>query len=184
MSSASKSPEHVITHRSDRSSAATSGLRPLLCGSTKEPSGFLLNQWQPHKLGVASANHHSWLGSHKVLDWPWFWASTKKPSTTSSHCAYHHAARTWPRWPLGPSNKAYLSSPHLEAWPAMTFRTCSSPTPTLVKLQPTPAILSQESVHKTLSITHHTRKWPSTGPRTTLVLSLPLDECIDNTHIW
>jgi hypothetical protein len=30
-----------------------------------------------------------------------------------------------------------------------------------------PAILSQESVHTTLSITYHTRKEPSTGPRTT-----------------
>jgi hypothetical protein len=36
-----------------------------------------------------------------------------------------------------------------------------------VKPQPAPAILSQESVHTTLSITHHTRKRPSTGPRTT-----------------
>jgi hypothetical protein len=43
----------------------------------------------------------------------------------------------------------------------------SSPTPTLVKPQPAPAILSQESVHTTLSITHHTGKQPSTGPRTT-----------------
>jgi len=34
-----------------------------------------------------------------------------------------------------------------------------------------------------LSITHHTRKRPSTGPRTHRVLNLPLDECIDNTHI-
>jgi hypothetical protein len=34
-------------------------------------------------------------------------------------------------------------------------------------MQPAPAILSQESVHTTLSITHHTRKRPSTGPRTT-----------------
>jgi hypothetical protein len=49
----------------------------------------------------------------------------------------------------------------------MTFLACSSPTPTRVKPQPAPAILSQESVHTTLSITHHTRKWPSTGPRTT-----------------
>jgi hypothetical protein len=36
-----------------------------------------------------------------------------------------------------------------------------------VKPQPAPTILSQESVHTTLSITHHTRKRPSTGPRTT-----------------
>jgi hypothetical protein len=49
----------------------------------------------------------------------------------------------------------------------MTFHACSSPAPTRVKPQPAPAILSQESVHTTLSITHHTRKRPSTGPRTT-----------------
>jgi hypothetical protein len=44
-------------------------------------------------------------------------------------------------WPPGPSNQAYLSSPHLEASPATTFRACSSPVPTPVK--PQPAILSQ-----------------------------------------
>jgi hypothetical protein len=96
-----------------------------------------------------------------------FWGSTKKPSMTSSCCSCHHAARTWPCWPPGPSNEAYLSSPHLEASPATTFRACSSPAPKPVKSQPAPAILSQESVHTTLSITHHTRKRPSTGPRTT-----------------
>jgi hypothetical protein len=66
----------------------------------------------------------------------------------------------------GSLEQAYLSS-HLEASLAMTFRACSSPAPTPVKRQPAPAILSQESVHTTLSITHHTRKRPSTGPRTT-----------------
>jgi hypothetical protein len=49
----------------------------------------------------------------------------------------------------------------------MTFRACSSLAPTPVKPQPAPAILHQESVHTTLSITHHTRKRPSTDPRTT-----------------
>jgi hypothetical protein len=49
----------------------------------------------------------------------------------------------------------------------MTFHTCFSPAPTPVKPQPAPAILSPESVHTTLSITHHIRKRPSTGPRTT-----------------
>jgi hypothetical protein len=44
-------------------------------------------------------------------------------------------------------------------------------------------ILSQESIHTTLSITHHTRKQPTTSPRTIQALNLPLDECIDNTHI-
>jgi hypothetical protein len=177
VSSASKSPDCVVAHRSDRCSplvwpvgAATtqsSVLRSWLCGSTKEPSGFLVNHWKPCELGVVSTNRHSWLGSHIVPARPWFSGSTKKPSMTSSCCSCHHAARTWPRWPLGPSNKAYLSSPHLEASPATTFRACSSPAPTLVKPQPAPAILIQELVHTMLSITHHTRKRPSTGPRTT-----------------
>jgi hypothetical protein len=49
------------THRSDRSAAAASPssiLGSWLCGSTKEPSGFLVNHWKPRELGVASANHH------------------------------------------------------------------------------------------------------------------------------
>jgi hypothetical protein len=50
------------THRSDRSGAAaalSSVLRSWLFGSTKEPSGFLVNHWKPRKLGVASTNRHS-----------------------------------------------------------------------------------------------------------------------------
>jgi hypothetical protein len=50
------------THRSDRSGAAaapSSVLRSWLCGSTKEPSGFLVNYRKPHELVVASANRHS-----------------------------------------------------------------------------------------------------------------------------
>jgi hypothetical protein len=43
------------------------------------------------------------------------------------------------------------------------FFTCTSTS----QAATAPAILSQESVHTTLSITHHTRKRPSTGPRTT-----------------
>jgi hypothetical protein len=46
----------------------------------------------------------------------------------------------------------------MEASLATTFRTCSSSAPTSVKPQLAPAILSQESVHTTLTITHHTRK--------------------------
>jgi hypothetical protein len=52
----------VETHRSDPSGAAaapSSVLRSWLCGSTKEPSGFLVNHWKPRELGVASANRHS-----------------------------------------------------------------------------------------------------------------------------
>jgi hypothetical protein len=50
------------THRSDWSGTAaapSSVLQSWLCGSTKEPSGFLVNHWKPRELGVASANRHS-----------------------------------------------------------------------------------------------------------------------------
>jgi hypothetical protein len=50
------------THRSDRFGAAaapSSVLRSWLCGSTKEPSGFLVNHWKPRELGVVSADRHS-----------------------------------------------------------------------------------------------------------------------------
>jgi hypothetical protein len=50
------------THRSNRSGAAaapSSVLRSWLCGSTKEPIGFLVNHRKPRELGVASANRHS-----------------------------------------------------------------------------------------------------------------------------
>jgi hypothetical protein len=50
------------THRSDRSGAAaapSSVLRSWFYGSTKEPSGFLVNHRKPRELGVASANLHS-----------------------------------------------------------------------------------------------------------------------------
>jgi hypothetical protein len=63
------------THRSDRSGATaapSSVLQSWLCGSTKEPSGFLVNHWKPRELGVASANRHSCLGSHVVPARPWF----------------------------------------------------------------------------------------------------------------
>jgi hypothetical protein len=53
------------THRSDRldrsgaAAALSLVLQSWLCGSTKEPSGFVVNHWKPRELGVASANRHS-----------------------------------------------------------------------------------------------------------------------------
>jgi hypothetical protein len=50
------------THRLDRSGAVASPSSVLwswLCGSTKEPGGFMVNHWKPRELGVASANRHS-----------------------------------------------------------------------------------------------------------------------------
>jgi hypothetical protein len=111
VSSASKSVDCVIAHRSDRCSTPvrpvptsqthrsnrsgatgtpSSVLWSWLCGSTKEASGFLVNHWKPRELSAASANHHSRLGSHVVPARPWFWGSTKKPSMTSSCCSCHH----------------------------------------------------------------------------------------------
>jgi hypothetical protein len=49
------------TRRSDRLGAAASQssvLQCWLCGSTKEPSGFLMNHRKPREIGVASANRH------------------------------------------------------------------------------------------------------------------------------
>jgi hypothetical protein len=40
-------------------SAVALSLWSWLCGSTREPSGFMVNYWKPYELGVASANHHS-----------------------------------------------------------------------------------------------------------------------------
>jgi uncharacterized protein YchJ len=81
MSFASKILDYVVAHRSDRCSSSvrptgqtgqtqwsyrsgtaatpSSVLRSWLCGSTKEPSGFLVNHWKPYELGLASSNRHS-----------------------------------------------------------------------------------------------------------------------------
>jgi hypothetical protein len=47
------------THRSGTAAAPSSVPRSWLCGSTKEPSGFLVNHRKPRELSVASANLHS-----------------------------------------------------------------------------------------------------------------------------
>jgi hypothetical protein len=59
----------------------------------------------------------------------------------------------------------------------------SSPAPTPVKPQPAPAILGQESVYTMLSslIIPGSDHPPVVEPH--MALNLPLDECIDNTHI-
>jgi hypothetical protein len=51
-----------------------------------------------------------------------------------------------------------------------------------IKLQPTTAILGQESVHTTLSITHHSLERPSTGPRMLRSSISPLMSAL-TTHI-
>jgi hypothetical protein len=85
---------------------------------------------------------------------------------TSSCFCCHHAARTRPRWPPGPSSQANLSLHSSEALQGIDLSTRSSPAPTQIKPQLAPAILGQESVHTMLSTTHHSQERPSTGPRT------------------
>jgi hypothetical protein len=149
------------------------GLRSWALGFVDQPRNPMVWWWtteNPRRLGVASISTHDL--PRGILVRPWLWGSTKKPSMTSYRSSCHHATRTWSRCPPGHSNQAYFSAPHLETSPASTFRACSLPAPTPIKPQPAPTILGQESVHTTLSITHHTRKQSSTIPRTTQALTL------------
>jgi hypothetical protein len=184
LSSASKSPDCVVAHRSDRCSSL---VRPVV------PTGQTGLELLQHRLrfsglGFVDQPRNQWF-SGEPLETPQTRCSLRQsplmtrlprsPGSTlvlrlNQEIVHDFILLFMP--PCGPhltplatgsSNESYLSSPHLEASPATTFCTCSSPAPTPVKLQPAPPILRQESVHTTLSITHHTRKRPSTGPRTT-----------------
>jgi hypothetical protein len=123
------------THRSDRSGAAASPSSVLwssFCVSTKEPCGFLVNHWKPRELGSLRQS-------------PLMTRLPRSPGSTlvlrlnqeTIHdfillfmppCSPHLTLLA-----TGSLEQAYLSSPHVEASPAMTFRACSSPTPTPVK---------------------------------------------------
>ena len=84
--------------------------------------------------------------------------------------------------PPGPSNQAYLSLHYSEATLAKTFRACSSPATTQTKPHRPPAVLGQELVHTTLSITHHTRSNLSTSTRTPWFSISPLMSAL-TTHL-
>jgi hypothetical protein len=126
-----------------------------------------VNHCKPRELGVASANHHSRLGSHEVPARPWFCGSTKKPSTDFillflPPCGPHLtllATGSLERSLLVFSTPGGLTSNDL----LHLFFTCTNTN----QAATCTAILSQESVHTMLSITRHTRKRPFTGPRTT-----------------
>jgi hypothetical protein len=96
----------------------------------------------------------------------WLLSCTGFVFMTSSCFSCHHAARTWSRRPPGPSNKILLVSPLLGGHRGIDLSHLFFICTTQIKLQPSPAILGQESVHTMLSITHHTKERPSTGPRT------------------
>jgi hypothetical protein len=142
-------------------------LRSWLCGSTKEPSGFMVNHWKPHGFVVASREsplmtrlpHRS--GSTLVL--------RLNQETVHDFILLFFPPHD-PHLILlatGSLEPSLLVCPHMEASLTSTFLTCSSLAPAPIKSRPAPVILGQESIHKMLSITHHTRKRPTNGPRTT-----------------
>jgi hypothetical protein len=142
--------------QSDRPSS--SSLQPRFCGSTEQPSGFVVNHCKPRELGVASRQspimtrlpRHSSstvilrFNQEIVHDFVLLFLPPCGPHLTPSATGSLEPSLLVHSTPGGPLTQ--------------TFRPCSSPAPTPIKLQPTPAILSQESVHSTLSITHHTGK--------------------------
>jgi hypothetical protein len=78
-------------------------------------------------------------------------------------------------------------STHQRPRKAKTFRACSSPAPMQIKLQLAPTILGQDSLHTMLSITHHIRERPSTGPHTLRFSISPLISKLTThkvTNLW
>jgi hypothetical protein len=137
-----------------------------LCGSTKQPRRFCGEPPQtPRTRCSLHANPtHDLAATSSRLDLGF---EAQPRNCTRLRLAF--LATMWPALDLvrqpGLSSRAYLSLHSSEDTQAKTFRARSSPTPTQIKSQPAPAILGQESVHTTLSITHHTKERPSTGRR-------------------
>jgi hypothetical protein len=112
------------------------------------------------------------------------WAATlhRLRSTTSSCFSCHHAARTWPRWPPGPSSQDYLSLHSSEAPQGIDLSrplfTCTNANQAATCTRNT---RPRGSPHH---VVNHSSQPGATIHRSsdTPVLNLPLDECIENTH--
>jgi hypothetical protein len=127
-------------------------LRSWFCGSTKWPDGFVMNHRKPR---VQTPVVNRYPAPTPVHDFVLLFLPPCCPHLIPFGHRVHQAEPTCLSTPLRP-------------YKAKTFCAHSSPAPTQIKLQPAPAILSQESVHTMLSKTHHTRERPSTGPRSLL----------------
>jgi hypothetical protein len=160
VSSASKSLDTPRSHLHPPS------LKSWLCGSTKEPRRFCGEPPQtPRTRCSLHANlTHDLAATSSRLDLCFEAQPRNCTRLRLAFLATMRPALDLIR-PPGPSSRAYLSLHSSEATQAKTFRARSSPAPIQIKPQPAPAILGQESVHTTLSITHHTKERPSTGPR-------------------
>jgi hypothetical protein len=134
-----------------------------------------LNQVTRPVLPWTAANHRCRLR---------LWAATlhRLRSTTSSCFSCHHAAHTWPRWPPGPSSQAYLSLHSSKATQGIDlsrplFTSTNANQAATYTCNTRPRVIPHHVVNNSSqpgAIIH----WSSDA----LVLNLPLDECIDNTH--
>jgi hypothetical protein len=112
------------------------------------------------------------------------WAATlhQLQSTTSSCFSCDHAARTRPRWLLGPSSRAYLSLHFSEAPQGIDlsrslFTSTNGNQGATCTCNTWPRVSPHHVVNHS-SQPGATIHWSSDTP----VLNLPLDECINNTH--
>jgi hypothetical protein len=150
-----------------RSRLCPPSLRPWLCGSTKQPRRFCGEPPQTPRTRCSLHTNptHDMAATSSRLDLGF---EAQPRNRTRLRLAFLATMRPSLDlvWPPGPSSRAYMSLHSSEATQAKTFRARSSPAPTQIKPQPAPTILDQESVHTTLSITHHTKERPSTSRRT------------------
>jgi hypothetical protein len=114
----------------------------------------------------------------------WSWAATlhRLLSMTSSCFSCHHAARTWPHWPPGPSSRAYLSLHSSKAPQGIDLLrplfACSNANQDATFNYNTQPRVSTHHVVNHSSQPGATIHRPSDPP----ILNLTLDECVDNTH--
>jgi hypothetical protein len=112
------------------------------------------------------------------------WAATlhRLRSTTSSWFSCHNAARTWPRWPPGPSSQAYLSLHSPEAPQGIDLShplfTCTNANQAATCTCNTRPRVSPHHIFNHSPQPGATIHRSSDAP----ILNLPLDECTDNTH--
>jgi hypothetical protein len=137
-----------------------------LCGSTKQPRRFCgeLPQTPQIRCSLHAYPTHDLAATSSRLDLGFEAQPRNRTRLRLAFLATMRPALDLV-WPPGPSSRAYLFLHSSEATQPKTFRARSSPAPMQIKPQPAHATLDQESVHTTLSITHHTKERPSTGHR-------------------
>jgi hypothetical protein len=133
-----------------RSRLRLSSLWSWFCGSTMWPNSFVVNRRKPHEKTPVVSRYPAPAHVHNFV---LLFLPPRGPHLIPFGHQVHRAKPTCLSTPRRPRK-------------AKTFRVCSSLAPTQIKSQPAPVILDQESIHTMLSITHHTRERPFTGPPT------------------